>query len=164
MASLIPIRLVDASGKPNFLRSGSVIKSTGRDEKAEEEGGEEMWNVLSKNEDLRSELGSYIPASQHINIGTPHYQTHKYIYHMYSKTVSITHALILILKLTNTLTHTPTHILTHILTHSCTYVRALGNLLGKMNSNVCVLAMDWTSYDGKGWLNLLDLDKVSAVA
>ena len=32
-----------------------------------------------------------------------------------------------------------------------------------MNSNVCVLAMDWTSYDGKGWLNLLDLDKVSGV-
>ena len=108
MASLIPIRLVDASGKPNFLRSGSVIKSTGRDEKAEGEGGEEMWNVLSKNEDLRSELGSYIPASQHINIGMPH--THTFIH---------AHTLKLKLKLAHTTTRTLTDILTHLYIRTC---------------------------------------------
>jgi hypothetical protein len=144
MASLIPIRLVDASGKPNFLRSGSVIKSTGRDEKAEEEGGEGMWNILSKNEDLRSELGSYIPASQHINIGTTHTHTHKHVNKhthlctythtnshtciIYAHTIAYihththTHTQTSTLILTFTLTHNPSHILTDILTHTCTYV------------------------------------------
>ena len=111
MASLIPIRLVDASGKPNFLRSGSVIKSSGRDEKAEEEGGEDMWDILSKNEDLRSELGSYIPASQHINIGTAHTHTHTHTHtNIYIHTHTHTH--------TYTHTHTQIYIHTHTHTHA----------------------------------------------
>ena len=113
MASLIPIRLVDASGKPNFLRSGSVIKSTGRDEKAEEEGGEEMWNVLSKNEDLRSELGSYIPASQHINIGTTGTHTHTHV-NTHTRTCIHTHTQTQVRILC---THTQSHRHTHTLPH-----------------------------------------------
>ena len=125
MASLIPIRLVDASGKPNFLRSGSVIKSTGRDEKAEEEGGEEMWNVLSKNEDLRSELGSYIPASQHINIGTTH---------TYTQTCKYTHTLVYIH--THKLTYVK-YIRTHnrIYIHTHTYFHTKTNIHPNTHSN-----------------------------
>ena len=73
MASLIPIRLVDTTGKPSFLRSSGSMNNAGRDDKVEEEGGgEDMWNILSKNENLRTDLGSYIPASKRIPFGTAH--------------------------------------------------------------------------------------------
>ena len=107
MASLIPIRLVDTTGKPNFLRSSP--KSTVRDDKTDEEGGEDMWNILSKNENLRTEFGTYIPASQRILFGTTQLHTH-------TRTFFLSH--------THTLTHTHTHAHIHTHTHSHTRTRS----------------------------------------
>ena len=95
---------------------------------------------------MLTDIHTYTHAHTHIHIHQIHTHTHQYTTELF---ITLTETL----TLTLTLTLKPTHTCT-VRTY-CTSVNFIGQ-----SSNVCVLSMDWTSFDGKGWLNLLDSDKV----